>query len=313
MARYVTTKSATGAATGGGGGASGPTAAEVCQYACKAVCDLFCTNFITPACRPTLNYMPVPDRDWNVICHCNCWTNCFGCTFRIDLDTTKYKAFRICFAGQKIRACCYYYMCAAIMQKTAAAPCWCCCAASYRYLRVCNREPVPRCCCCSYFGQCRCGYSIGYNEGWCWCCRSGCDGNAFWDFKLCAAPMRPVSNNMGSPWMYDLCWVGQKQDEWYSDFLGQCMRIYGVGGCAMTAAWSPCQNFQDYINGICFMANLPIESTLSSGNYCQHQANPCNQPYPLPNWTIWGQPCCFPVNVGLWSGTTAPTANDPYE
>ena len=35
MARYVTTKSATGAATGGGGGgASGPTAAEVCQITC---------------------------------------------------------------------------------------------------------------------------------------------------------------------------------------------------------------------------------------------------------------------------------------
>ena len=48
MARYVSTKSATGAVSGGGG-ASGPTPAEVCQYACKAVCD--CLLYTSPSPR----------------------------------------------------------------------------------------------------------------------------------------------------------------------------------------------------------------------------------------------------------------------
>ena len=309
MARYVTTKSATGAATGGSGGASGPTAAEVCQYACKAVCDLFCTNLITPSCRPTLNYLPTTDNCYTVICHCNCWTNCFenGC-FKIDLDTNKYRGFRICFTGQRIKACCYNYFCAGIVSSNG---CMCCCQQNYWLICACNNWPMGSCCFC-YWCRCRtCGCTIGADQKWCYYCQSGLDGLGWFDFKLeSAATNRPYCN-CEADWMWDLCWMGHSY--WQSDFPAQCNRMMGIPYCNKSTGWSKNQKADNYIKSICFFTNHFWGSSLHSGSYGSTACGDVNAPHPIPNWTIWGWPCCLPVNVGLWSGSTAPTANDAYE
>ncbi len=309
MARYVSTKSATGAVSGGGG-ASGPTPAEVCQYACKAVCDLFCTNLITPACRPTLNYLPTTDNCYTVICHCNCWTNCFenGC-FKIDLDTNKYRGFRICFAGQRIKACCYIYMCAGIVSSNG---CMCCCQQTYRYFCACNRWPMGHCCFCQNFNCWTCGCTIGADQKWCYCCVSGMDGVGFFDFKLEAAPINRPYCNCEGPWMFDVCFANISQ-QWNYDFPAQCSRLFGAPNCNRSTAWSRNQKANDYIKSICFFSNCFLSSTLQGGNYSQTACGDVNAPHPIPNWTIWGWPCCFPVNVGVWSGSTAPEVNDAYE
>ncbi len=306
MARYVSTKTASGG-TVGGGGASGPTAAEVCQYACKAVCDLFCTNFRTPECRPTLNYLPTAQNCFVVICHCNCWTNCFcnGC-FKLDLDTNKYRAFRICFSGLRLCGCVQNTFYTGVVSSNG---CFCCCNQTYRYLYACNKWPMACNCCCYLQNYWCCGCVVN----WWYRCQTGCDGIGFFDYTLEAAPTDRPYCNCASNWMFSVCWIQQPPGCWVYHFPAQCSRIMAAGYCNQSTSWSKNQKTNNYICAICFCGSNGFMPTLVGGNYGYTCDGDVDLPHPISNWTVWGWPCCFPVNVGVFSGTTCPEPNEAYE
>ena len=130
MSRYVKTVAAADG-SGGGGSDAGLTAQQACQYACKAVCDMFCTNLICPECRPYYNTLPTTTvNDWVVICHCACWTNCYGQNLVWCLDTSKYSGFKWCYCGVNIRGCCPWYATMGMAAK--GVDCFCCCSYSYK-------------------------------------------------------------------------------------------------------------------------------------------------------------------------------------
>ena len=306
MARYVSTKSASGG-TIGGGGASGPTAAEVCQYACKAVCDLFCTNLKTTACRPLLNYLPTTQNCYTLICHCNCWTTCFcnGC-FKIDIDTNKYRGFRICFAGFRLCGCNTNTMYAGVVSSNG---CMCCCTQTYSWMHSCNKWPQG-CNCFCYLGNCWC---CGPQPYWCYTCMSGIDGTGFFDFTLEANSYNRPYCNCSPDWGFDVCWISSNEGNFARNFPGQCSRVKGAPYCNKSTMWSRNQKANDYVCAICFCANQTLMSTICAGCYAQTCVGDVNLPHPIPNWSIWGWPCCFPVNVGVWSGTEQPDPNEAYE
>ena len=99
MARYVSTKTASG---GGSSGAVGLTATDVCNTICKLATQ-------TPADQPSPLIMP-GFGCWEMVCNCPCWTDCYGCCAIWCVDTSKYRGFRIHYNGVRSRGCCYTYL-----------------------------------------------------------------------------------------------------------------------------------------------------------------------------------------------------------
>ncbi len=171
MSRFVKTVATADGGGGGGSSDAGMTAAQACQYACKAICDMFCTNMKCPECRPYYNTLPVPTvNDYVVVCHCDCWTNCYGQGMVFCLDTNKYRGFKWCYRGVRVKGCCWWYGKMGMAAK--GVDCFCCCNNSYRMSCKCH-FPLTQCCnaCWQFWDQ-------GYIEIGCMqCCQSQCDGN----------------------------------------------------------------------------------------------------------------------------------------
>ena len=84
MARYVSTKTASGASAGGSAGLS---SVDVCNLICNLSTQ-------SPADSPSPLIMP-GFGCWQMICNCPCWTECYGCCVIWCIDTSKYKAFKV--------------------------------------------------------------------------------------------------------------------------------------------------------------------------------------------------------------------------
>ena len=95
MARYVSTKSASGGSAGGG---TGLTAADVC--------NTICTLATQAPTAGTTRIMP-GFNEWVTICNCPDWNDCYGCTVEWKFDTSLYRAFKWCYRGIRMCACCY--------------------------------------------------------------------------------------------------------------------------------------------------------------------------------------------------------------
>ena len=317
MSRYVkTVAAADGSGGGGSAGQAGLSAAQACQYACKAVCDMFCTNFKTPACRPYYNFLPTTTvNDWVVICHCDCWTSCYGCKVTWCLDTAKYRAFKWCFKGIRIRGCCYFY--GAMGMAAKGVECYCCC--NNAWLNSCNFYGSPPCMCCNACWQCWNACHIGL---FCQhCCQAQCDG--VFNMGWCIFPVGQSREQN----QYRTCnqigyriWLPDNYDK--DTYRGRCEVFAGTSGyCHRYITWSPeeaCKSSTCYLDRWCLNVewnnNYGFESA-SCGNYpfdCHAGTDVGGQPLPkgvTPMWTIWGIPCCYPMNIGTISMGTGCIGN----
>ena len=95
MARYVSTKSASGGSSGGGA-AAGLSASDVCNQICKLSTDAAGTPGSTVASDLTSQASEISGgySQWKMICNCPCWTDCYGCNVLWCFDSTKYRGYR---------------------------------------------------------------------------------------------------------------------------------------------------------------------------------------------------------------------------
>ena len=278
MARYVSTKTASGGS--GGGGAAGVTLAQVCTAVCNTVCNLATQ---TPASQPSPLIMP-GFGCWEMICNCPCWDKCYGCCIIWCVDTTKYKGFKIHYNGVRTCACCYQYL----YPGFGTDDCFCCCSNTYRGKCTCN-WPLDSCCCW-------CGYQC------CWVGKEACiycnsfSSDQGWSFEFCVMAPRwktCTSGNQGLGIWYDWSykkWIKCCDCQTYTG----CDRAKGNTHCSCIF-WNCDQNSNYYLSRICLRTQeTPFQSTLKAGNYTAADGAECM--LGVPCWTIWAIPCdrpCF--------------------
>jgi hypothetical protein len=318
MSRYVKTVVAADG-SGGGGSDVGLTAAQACQYACKAVCDMFCTNLICPECRPYYNTLPTPTvNEWVVICHCACWTNCYGQNLVWCLDTNKYSGFKWCYCGVNIRGCCGWYATMGMAAK--GVDCFCCC--NNAYTQSCNRFGTPPCMCCNacwqYWNAC------AIQELCQRCCQSQCDGNFNFGWAIFPMWQSSQSNQERVCGQIGYCiWMPYGNYD-KMQWRGGCEVYIGTNGhCQMYMTWScneACYGTTNYLDRwcLCFHHGYGFKSLacgIVSTNNCWNGKtddglNLCKGV--TPSWTMWGIPCCYPMNIGSFSGGTGLTCHGSF-
>ena len=282
MARYVSTKSAAGGSSSGGG--SGLTVTEVCNTICKLATQ-------TPASQPSPLIMP-GFGCWEMICNCPCWTDCYGCCVIWNVDTSKYRAFKVHYTGIRNCACCYTY----VQPGFGNDECFCCCNYAYRGRCVC-RWPMKSCCCweayqCCWPAQNACVY----------CCNSQWDNIWSFEFTICAPMWHGcTSGNQGTGVFYD--WWYFKNPRCCDDYdYSGCDRQKGHTFCACLF-WSCKQNATQYVTRMCLKTcETPFQSALAGGNYPSNEGG--DKAAGTPCWTIWGIPCDRP-EFGTCSMTTS--------
>ena len=314
MSRFVkTVATADGSGGGGGGGSTGISAAQACQFACKAVCDMFCTNMICPECRPYFNTLPVTTvNDYVVICHCDCWTNCYGQALSWCLDTNKYRGYKFCYRGIRIKGCCWWYGKMGAAAKN--VDCFCCCTNSYRYAkdRWCS-WPLSQCC-----SSCWDYYNYGYVEFGCGqCCQSQCDGQFNMGWELFPKWQKAQQNSDRVRGQVGYCiWFPKGNRDSLQCAGGHEVTIGTISHCHANMTWSCNEAMKGstcYLDRWCLCVNAGHGfSSAFCGTYqdCQNGKDSNAQPLPngvTPSWTIWGIPCCYPVNIGTFSGGTGLT------
>ena len=311
MSRFVKTVATADGSGGGGGSDAGLTAAQACKYACKAVCDMFCTNLICPECRPYFNTLPTPTvNDWVVVCHCDCWTNCYGQHVVWCLDTSKYKGFKWCYRGVRIKGCCWWYGHMGMAAKN--VDCFCCCTNSYR-ISCKNQYPMDNCCnaCWQYYNQ---GFiEIGCQQ----CCSSTCDGLFNFGWSVFPVWQKAQQNLDRVQGQVGFCvWMPKGNRDMLQCAGGYEVFIGNNSYCHHQIVWNSneaCLGTTCYLDRWCLCTNggHAFSSALSSQNtYHQNGFNgndtDGNQlPAGVtPSWTMWAIPCCYPMNIGSYSGGT---------
>ena len=279
MARYVSTKTASGGSSGGAGG-SGVTLAEVCTAVCNTICTLTTQD---PSLDPSPLIMP-GFGCWEMICNCSCWTDCYGCCVIWCVDTSKYKAFKINYNGIRVCACCYMYLYPGFGNDD----CFCCCNNTYKGRCMCD-WPTNSCCCwcgyqCCWMGKEMCVYCNGFATDQAWnlefCIRAP-------KWKTC------TSGNQGLGVWYDFAykkWVKCCDCQNYTS----CDRVVGNTHCSCLF-WGCEQNSNDkYVTRMCLRTEQsPFMSTLAGGNY-QNAQEGAELMLGIPCWTIWAMPCHRP-------------------
>ena len=281
MARYVSTKSATGGSSGGG---SGFTATDVCNTICNLA-----TQDVSKQPSPLI--MP-GFGCWDMICNCPCWTDCYGCCIVWNVDTSKYRAFKIHYTGIRNCACCYTYL----QPGFGNDECFCCCNNAYRGRCIC-RWPMKSCCCWEAYSCCWAAQNVCV-----YCCNSQWDNIWSFEFTICAPMWHGcTSGNQGTGVFYD--W-------WYHKFP-RCCDEYDYSGCDRQKGqnycsclfWSCKQNATQYVTRMCVKTcDTPFQSALAGGNYPSQEGGA--ESTGTPCWTIWAIPCDRP-QFGTCSMTTS--------
>ena len=313
MSRYVKTVAAADGSGGGSAGDSGISAAQACQYACKAICDMFCTNLICPECRPYYNTLPVPTvNDYVVVCHCDCWTNSFGQGMVFCLDTNKYRGFKWCYRGVRLKGCCWWYGNMGMAAK--GVDCFCCCTNSYRYAKDqwCS-WPLSMCCsyCWNYYNHS--AISIGCQQ----CCTSQCDGNFNFGWEIYPQWQHALQNYNRVQGQVGYCiWMPKGNRDMLQCAGGHEVTIGTNSHCHWAITWScneACKGTTCYLDRWCVCVNSPgFESAFCGIWECNcmngKDSNANWLPFGVtPSWTMWGIPCCYPMNIGSYSGGTGLT------
>ena len=309
MSRYVKTVVAADG-SGGGGSDAGMTAAQACQYACKAVCDMFCTNLICPECRPYYNTLPTATvNDWVVVCHCDCWNNSYGQGTVWCLDTNKYRGFKWCYRGVRIKGCCWWYGVMGIAAKN--VDCFCCCSNSYRIACKCQWPPSQCCSSCWQFwdsGQ----IQFGCQQ----CCSSQCDANFNFGWELFPVWQKALPQEDRVCGQVGFCiWMPKGNRDPLQCAGGYDVYIGNNSYCHKTITWScneAAKGSTCYLDRVCICVNSPGFESALCGTYPDGYNGKGTDGTPLPNgvtpsWTMWGIPCCYPMNIGSYSGGTGLT------
>ena len=281
MARYVSTKSAAGGASGGG---SGLTATDVCNTICNLA-----TQDVSKQPSPLI--MP-GFGCWEMICNCPCWTDCYGCCVIWNIDSSKYRAYRVHYTGVRNCACCYTYMHPGVGNDS----CFCSCSNSYAMMCVCS-WPFRSCCCWT-----ACNYENMRNGSCVFCCNSQWDNIFSFQYTVCAPHFKGcTSGNQGGGVFFD--WWFKKFPRCCGEYSHPgCDRIKGRTFCACLF-WSCKQNADYYVTRMCLRTSeTPFQSTLAGGNYPSEEGGADGAGTPC--WTIWAIPCDRP-QFGTCSMTTA--------
>ena len=296
MARFIKTISADGSSAGGSAGVS---LSEVCTAVCKVVCDNATRNangitetaFTTPQIIPGFG-------EWEIICNCPCWDDCYGCQVVWCFPATKpYSAYRIYYKGMAVCACCYMNF----QMGLGTEHCFCCCSSAYCMACLCAWP--ARSCCVWARGQC----CVMTRESCFMCCNSG--NWSIVDIDVCVYPQSWVGseacgkhNTIG----YDVRWQkyqGSGYQSW--EFNGNNKaRQTGTAICHCMV-WGTEQNSSNcrQFTRLCFCTQYsPFQSTLNAGTYIAFGGG--NLAAGTPCWTIYGKPCNRPC-FGTISGSMA--------
>jgi len=282
MTRYVSTKSASGASSGGGAGLS---ATDVCNTICKLATQ-------SPANQPSPLVMP-GFGCWQMICNCPCWTDCYGCCMIWNVDTLKYRAFRLQYTGIRNCACCYTYICPGFGNSN----CFCNCSNTYRGACVCM-WPMKSCCCWEVYNCC------GMQKDACiYCCNRQWDNAWSFQFTICSPEWKGcTSGNQGTGVFYDFKYARKFVaccDDYNSNGHD---RFRGMTHCSCLF-WNCNMNSFYYLTRMCLKVHqTPFQSLLNAGNYPTNEGG--DHMVGTPCWTIWGVPCDRP-QFGTCSMTTA--------
>lgn len=290
MARYVTTKSASGSSSGGG---AGVTLDQVCTAVCNVVCCLTTQQAgLTTSISPGYG-------EWEMICNCPNWTDCYGCNVIWCIDTSKYKAFKIKYNGIANCACCYTYMCLGFGPPKSINDCFCSCSNAYYAYCTCA-WPVKSCCCWQAYACC-----AMLNGACVYCCNGVTSQSWGFEWIVCAPPWKKCTNDGQGGGVYF--------DFYYKKFIAECGEYYfpnwdrqkGFNFCSCLH-WSKQQNTDCYLERLCMkFSDSPMQPTVGTDTFltwCANQGGMCYTG--IPCWTIWGVPCYRP-KFGTCSMTTS--------
>ena len=298
MARFIKTISADGTSSGGSG--AGVSLAEVCTAVCKVVC-----NNATRSTSGITESITAPQQvpgfsEWEIICNCPCWTDCYGCQVVWCFPATKpYSAYRIYYKGMGFCACCYMNF----MMGLGTDSCFCCCNYSYCGGCVCT-WPGGACCTWSKFQRCEMLQDACY-----YCCNS--PNWAIVDMDICVFSIGWIGNygcSKGFNIGYDVRWQKFPGTGWDSfEYNGvNRARTTGSTNFCQCMVWGTEQNSQAnrQFTRLCMCtSSTPFLSALSGGNYLDSGGGGALQ-VGIPCWTIYGKPCHRP-QFGTVSGSMA--------
>lgn len=296
MARFIKTISADGSASGGA--AAGVSLSEVCTAVCKVVCDN-ATRSTSGITESITTPQQVPGfGEWEIICNCPCWTDCYGCQVVWCFPATKpYSAYRIYYKGMAHCPCCYMNF----QQGLGTDNCFCCCSSAYCIGCVCS---WPGSACCNWDrGQC----CVATRESCYYCCNSPTWGIV--DMDVCIYSIGWVGNyGCGRGWNigYDVNWQkfpATGYDGWEYNGNNRS-RQTGFTNCHCMV-WGTEQNStanRQFTRFCMCTSSNPFMSALSVGNYIA--AGGGNLQVGIPCWTIYGKPCHRP-QFGTVSGSMA--------
>ena len=277
MAKYVTTRSASGGASGGG---AGLTAADVCDTICSL--NTSCTS----------DSINSGFSCWRMICNCPNWTDCYGCNIQWNVDTLNYRAIRLYYTGIRQQKCCWLYMCPGL----GTPSCYCCCDNAYRGNCVCN-WPVKSCCCWTAYNCCHMG-----KDTCVYCCNGAWDDIWSMQFTVCA-PNWKACYDQGQGVFYSF---------WWKKYTRAHNTEYEYTGWDITRGYTYCSNMNwncdigdsnNYLSRICLVTREPpFMPAVSDGNYSTSRGGACGAGVPC--WTVWGVPCNRP-QFGSCSMTTS--------
>ena len=281
MARFVTTKTASGGSTGGSAGVS-------LQQVCTAVCCVIRDGIVGTAATNTLPKFGNPDG-WELICNCNQWDNCWGTCILWEVDTERYRAFRWCIRGITFCGCCHHYFCTYLVNSAGN----CQTNVGYRYwdMRANKPWPIGSCCCWeAYSGDCIC---------WCWyCCGTNCSMPQAITIEVGQSVSK--SNCMsGQNGQYGVCFDICYGHRWaacdYSCCWGGSNRIKGGVWCH-PLVWAKSQHADRYFKHLKIITNYGWIPTHKASVSWQCWFG--DQPQGYPCWSLYGIPCDRPDITG---------------
>lgn len=287
MARFIKTVTATGGTASGDG--AGVSLTEVCTAVCKVVCDNVTRNVDNSATQSIDTPQVFPGfSEWEIICNCPCWTDCYGCQVIWCFPATKpYTAYRVYYKGMAFCPCCNMNW----QMGLGTDNCFCCCSQAYCIGCLCSWPGMS--CCCWATGQC----CVATRESCYRCCHSG--NWAIVDLDMCVFQVGYVGNEacarrgiIG----YDVRWQKYPDtgtSEWR--FNGNNYnRQTGYANChCMVWGTEQSTTANRQFTRLCFCtSHVPFQSSLNAGTYIS--AGGGNLSTGMPCWTIYGKPCHRP-------------------
>ena len=267
----------------GGTSSGGSTGLSV-----KDVCNTICTLSTQDVANQPSPRISQGFSCWEMLCNCPSWDDCYGCCMIWNVDTMKYKAFRLRYNGIRVCACCYQY----IMPGVGNDVCFCCCDQAWRGRCLCG-WPTRSCCNWEAFNCCSMAmYACIY------CCNTQWDDIWSFDWTIWQAPWRACCCP-GNSIYYKFCykkWVREDQNQYdymsWDTSMGRNFCSCLHWNCVQAGCFGNCDN--RYMQRLCLkVCNTPFMSALFGGTYPCHHG--CSSAVGDPCWTIYGSPCDRPM------------------